>query len=558
MIIKKMKYIIIYVLLLSIGLTIISPLVSVEAVSMESKFIETAMGENIEIPINPVIKDEEMRGVWISTVYNLDFPSKPNLSPEEFKKEYMVLLNNLEEYNLNSVIFQVRPKLDAFYKSEINPWSNYLTGEEGKNPGWDPMEWMIEKTHERGMAFEAWFNPYRVTTAKDDDNTKETQLFKLSDKNWAKRNPEHVFKHDGRLYLNPANPEVIKHVNESIMEVVYNYDVDGVHLDDYFYPTVRGQAAEEFYCEEEKLSFSNSGEGFAKLSDWRRENVNDLIETLSKSIRNYNDNNNKNVQFGISPFGIWGHEANHPVGCLEGTGSKTPVGSNSSYKNHFADTKKWVKEGWIDYIAPQIYWTFDQKAAPYGELVKWWSNVVKGTDVNLYIGQATYKQAEGNGSWSNPMEISNQLSYNSLFEEVKGSIHFRYKSLKQDKNLESSKNIALRTLKENHYSKKAKVPKRKANNNEDIKAPYEIQVKEDIQGNIIFWKDYKNNSSSDYILYREDKNGDEEIVAFVPRQDGKVYLNYLDDSALPNKVYKYSISSRTDSGTESSKVSVSY
>lgn len=432
------------------------------------------LGKNpIQIPKYSQEQEEEFRGVWVSTVFNLDFPSKKGLSEEEYKEEYLELLDNVEALNMNSVIFQVRPKLDAFYKSEINPWSVNLTGEEGLDPKWDPLEWMIQETHNRGLEFQAWFNPYRVTTNKDEEKTKEEKLLELSAKNWARQNPDMVLEIDGRLYLNPGEPRVINHVNKSILEVVENYDVDGIHLDDYFYPNRKIEEKDLAYTEEEKITFTKYGKKFDNISDWRRSNTDKLVKKLSNSIRLYNLKNEKQVQFGISPFGIWGHKAHHPMGSEEGVGSETPITSQGSYDNQFADTRKWVKNNWIDYIAPQIYWTFDQEAAPYGELVNWWADVVRDTDVNLYIGHASYKKWDPNNkelAWDNPREISNQLKFNSLYEEVKGSIFFRYKSLLKDEGINLVNNEFLDILVNEHYIKPAKLPSKNSDKNIEIRS----------------------------------------------------------------------------------------
>lgn len=398
----------------------------------------------IEIPIYAQEKVEEFRGVWVSTVYNLDF-SKNGLNKEVYKAEYRQLLNNLENLNMNSVIFQVRPKLDTFYKSKINPWSEYLTGKQGLDPGWDPLEWMVEETHKRGIEFHAWFNPYRVTTGSE-------KLSDLALNNWARQNPQYVYSFGGKLQLNPGEPEVIKYITNSVMEVVENYDIDAVHFDDYFYPFKSGNG---WYFKEEETTFKKYGTEFKNKDDWRRNNVDTLIENIHNSIESYNENNNRNVQFGISPFGIWGHKALHMEGSL------TPVTSRASYDDQFADTRKWVKNNWIDYIAPQIYWSFDEKAAPYAELVNWWSDAVKDTDVNLYIGHANYRQADPNNknlSWMNPKEISNQLKFNSLYEEVKGSIFFRYKSLIENTNNPIVNNQCINILKTQHFTSKANLP----------------------------------------------------------------------------------------------------
>lgn len=504
----------------------------------------------------PVQKEEELRATWVSTVYNLDFPSKPGLSKEDFQKEYLELLDNVEALKLNSIIFQVRPKGDAFYDSKINPWSDFLTGVEDKSPQWDPLKWMVDETHKRGLEFQAWFNPYRVTTSYSANTSKEEDLAKLSPRNYARRNPQNVFKYNGKLYLNPAEPEVISYINETIMEVVYKYDIDGVHLDDYFYPS-RRENIEGFYSWEEAESFKKYGQGHSSVSSWRRDNVTSLIARLSSSIRDYNKNNDDAVSFGVSPFGIWGHKVNHPKGAPEGEGSNTPQGSMESYKYQFVDTRKWIKEGLLDYVAPQIYWTFDQKAAPYGELVSWWADQVAGTDVDLYIGHANYRKAENKqkNSWANPREISNQIKYNNNFEEVKGSIFFRYKSLLKGDNPVNNKFLDI--LRTEHYSKLAKLPSRSGDRADYPKTVYDLKMESDLFGNILTWKDHKDNKSAYYIIYRKEVGSpSKEAIGKIHRMERQNYQYFVDQNADPYKKYVYSVSSLDKANRESPELSL--
>lgn len=416
--------------------------------------IVSLRGEHIQIPTSYKHKEEQLRGVWISTVFNLDFPEKKNMSEAEYKANYINMLNNLEDLNMNTVIFQVRPKADTFYQSSINPWSEYLTGSQGKSPGWDPMAWMIEETHKRGMEFHAWFNPYRVTTGNQ-------SIESLSNDNWARKNPDKTFEFGNKIYLNPGEPEVIKHIHDTVMEVATKYDIDAIHFDDYFYPSRSGSDINKFYTASEQETFNKYRANFNSVSDWRRNNVDELIKTISDSLNTYNISNNKNIQFGISPFGIWGHESIHPLNAPEGQGSKTPSSSTASYDNQFADTRKWVKNNWIDYIAPQVYWAFDTKAAPYGEITHWWADTVKGTDVNLYIGHGPYKKADKNNkdnSWKNPKEILNQLKFNSKYDEIDGSIFFRYKSLLESDSNAPANNEFIKLLKSDYFTSKVKTP----------------------------------------------------------------------------------------------------
>lgn len=434
-------------------------------------------GKKVNLPSVFNHRQDQFRGVWISTVFNLDLPSKNNMTEAEYKADYRKMLDNLEKLNMNAVIFQVRPKADAFYKSNINPWSEYLTGVQGKSPNWDPMSWMIEETHKRGMEFHAWFNPYRVTTGNQ-------SIDSLASNNWARKNPTKVMDYGNKLYLNPGEPEVIKHITDTVMEVVENYDIDAIHFDDYFYPSRSKADAEKFYTKGEQDTFNKYGKGASSVSNWRRNNVDTLIKDINISITKYNREHKKNVEFGISPFGIWGHEKNHPKGCTEGTGSNTPQSSTASFDNQFADTRKWVKQGWIDYISPQIYWAFDTAAAPYGNIAHWWAETVKGTDVDLYIGHAPYKKADKNGTdknWKNSDEILNQMKFNSLYEEIDGSIFFRYKSMLESTTNADANNLFLQKLKNDFYKDKVQTKKQiKQQSIPQIPEIVESEIEDDI------------------------------------------------------------------------------
>ena len=215
---------------------------------------------------------KEMRGVWIASVLNIDWPSKKGLSVEEQKQEFIKILDNVKEWNMNAVFVQIKPVGDAFYPSKFSPWSEYLTGVQGKNPEYDPLEFMIEESHKRNIEFHTWFNPYRLTMSGGID--------KLSNDNIGKQRPDWTITYGGKLYLNPGIPEVNDYIVKSIMEVVKKYDIDGVHMDDYFYPyKVKG----EIYKDDEQ--FEKYGKGFENEADWRRDNVNKLIKKIHKTIK---------------------------------------------------------------------------------------------------------------------------------------------------------------------------------------------------------------------------------------------------------------------------------
>lgn len=351
-------------------------------------------------PEMPVPGEKEIRGAWISTVYNLDWPTTKNNMAKQ-QSEFIALLDTLQDAGINAVFVQVRPEGDALYPSELVPWSKVLTGKQGTDPGYDPLAFMVEETHRRGMEFHAWFNPFRANSS--------TSTAGLDPNHVALTHPEWMIKVNNQLMINPGIPEARQHIIDTIMEVVNGYDIDGVHLDDYFYPsntTINDTATYKAY---------NDGT-YKNIQDWRRGNINTFVEALGNSI----DRAKPSVDFGISPFGVWRNKAADP------TGSDTKAGV-TAYDSMYADTRTWIHEGWIDYIAPQIYWSMNFAAADYDKLVDWWVSEVEGTDVDLLIGHAAYKVGDPNQekSWQTASEIINQLKYNEQYSEIDGSIFFR-------------------------------------------------------------------------------------------------------------------------------------
>lgn len=350
--------------------------------------------------------EKEFRGAWISTVYNLDWPSKRGLGIEQQKQEYIHMLDQLKSTGINAVIVQVKPAADALYPSKHAPWSEYLTGTQGKSPGYDPLAFMIEETHKRDMEFHAWFNPFRVTTS-----TNKTD--KLAANNPARLHPEWILEYDGKLFLNPGLPAVREYVRNTVLEVVKNYDVDGVHFDDYFYPypDSKKSAIPDYH------TYKPYQGAYKNIEDWRRYNINAFIKDVSISIKN----TKSHVKFGISPFGVWRNA------------SQTPKGSDTSayitsYDSIYADTRYWAYAGWIDYIAPQIYWNIGFRLACYEKTLKWWVQEMEGKPVELYVGHTLHKIGT-EGPWENPDELPNQVLMNRQYDTVKGSIFFRAKYL---------------------------------------------------------------------------------------------------------------------------------
>lgn len=345
----------------------------------------------------------EFRGVWVATVTNIDWPSRPGLSVDEQKQELIGLLDQHKRNGMNAIMLQVRPAADAFYRKSREPWSQWLMGKQGvaPSPGYDPLEFAITEAHSRGMELHAWFNPYRASMSA---NTV------FSEDHMTKKRPDMFFTYGGKKQFDPGLPEVREYIVQVILDVVKGYDVDGIHFDDYFYPyPIAGQRIND------GATFSKYPNGFTNLNDWRRNNVDLLIKQLDDSIHHYK----KYVKFGISPFGIWKNSKEDPQG------SETHGLSN--FTELYADSRKWVKEGWVDYINPQVYFSFTRKAAPFDTLVDWWSNNTYGR--HLYIGQAAYLMNQRmEAAWRDPNQLLDQVRYMRENNRVQGSVFFSSRS----------------------------------------------------------------------------------------------------------------------------------
>lgn len=344
-----------------------------------------------------VHSETEFRAVWVATINNIDWPSEPDLSVLAQKEEFIQLLDLFEKYRLNVVIFQVRAASDAFYESKTEPWSKFLTGKQGiaPQPYWDPLLWAIEQCHSRDMELYAWFNPFRVR------NVGHYPLYKNS---FAVKQPEFVKEYQNKLFLDPGFPEVRKHLINVIAEVVNNYNVDGVLLDDYFYP---------YPFENQKFNDVKSfqkygGEFFPKrLKDWRRKNIDEFISGLNDTIHIINPK----VRLGISPFGIWRNKSSDPLGS-------SGVKGISSYDDLYADVRKWLMKDWIDYVIPQLYWEEGNRYGDFTTLLDWWIDNRFGK--SLYIGEALYKSNGKKGGWRNPQELTGQINLIRQKEQVNG------------------------------------------------------------------------------------------------------------------------------------------
>ncbi|MGH3994871.1 MAG: glycoside hydrolase family 10 protein, partial [Pseudonocardiaceae bacterium] len=339
-------------------------------------------------------------------------------------------LDDAQHRRLNTVIVQVRPTADAFWPSNFEPWSEWITGVQGQDPGYDPLQFAIDEAHARNLEFHAWFNPYRVAMHADPSRLHPSHPGRL--------HPEWIVSYGGRLYYNPGIPEVRAHVENAIMDAVQRYDIDGVHFDDYFYPyPVAGQQFND------EATYQQYGAGFANKADWRRDNTNRLIQELDQRIHAAKPW----VKFGVSPFAVWRNIATDPEGSDTRAGVQT-------YDDLYADTRHWVRQQWIDYLVPQVYWNIGFTPADYAVLVPWWSDEVDGTDVQLFIGQATYKVGTStqDPAWFDPQEMPRHLTFNRAYPQVLGDVYFSAKDVRANRLSHMDLLVA------QHYQRPALVP----------------------------------------------------------------------------------------------------
>ncbi|MEU8029502.1 family 10 glycosylhydrolase [Streptomyces sp. NPDC049099] len=373
----------------------------------------------------------EMRGVWIATVANRDWPSRPGLTAAAQRGELTAHLDKAARDRLNTVILQVRPTADALWPSPYEPWTEYLTGTQGADPGWDPLGTAVQEAHARGLELHAWFNPYRIANHADPG--------RLAARHPAREHPDWVVRYGGKLYYNPGLPEVRAFVQRAMLDAVATYPVDAVHFDDYFYPyPVAGQTFDD------DDAYDRYGDDFSSRAAWRRDNVDTLVKEMAAGIQRVRPG----TRFGISPFGVWRNASTDPRGSDTRAGVQT-------YDDLYADTRTWVQEHWIDYIVPQLYWHIGFADADYARLADWWASVAQGTGTHLYLGEALYKAgAAGQPSaWQDPVELSRHLTLAARHPQVRGHVFFAARDVAADPIGAMSRVIA------DHYGRSAKPPR---------------------------------------------------------------------------------------------------
>jgi uncharacterized lipoprotein YddW (UPF0748 family)/DNA-binding MarR family transcriptional regulator len=345
----------------------------------------------------------EFRAAWVASVENIDWPSKKGLPVDSQKVEFTRLLDMHQRNGLNAVVVQIRPAADALYPSVYEPWSEWLTGVQGKPPSpyYDPLAFMIEETHKRGMEFHAWCNPYRAVKTIGRSTVAADHV--------TRRHPEWFVRFENTLYFDPGNKEVQQYVTAVIADIVGRYDIDALHFDDYFYPydIVEGGGRGKDFPDD--ASYALYGNGLSK-GDWRRSNVDTIILQISQIIKA----EKPHCKFGISPFAIWRNNSKDPEGSAT-------LGGQTDYDNLYADVLLWLKNGWIDYVVPQIYFEFSQPHAPYGVLLDWWAHHSYGRQ--CYVGLGIYK-AGTNAAWRDPTQLPRQIRAQRSYPEVQGAVYF--------------------------------------------------------------------------------------------------------------------------------------
>ncbi|MGB3006357.1 MAG: family 10 glycosylhydrolase, partial [Chitinophagaceae bacterium] len=351
----------------------------------------------------------EFRGVWIATVNNIDWPQAGEYNPENQKADFIKLLDLHQRNGMNVMIVQVRPAADAFYPSQYEPWSQWLTGVQGQPPSpyYDPMKFMIEETHKRGMEFHAWLNPYRAVHNTGGSSIASNHITRI--------HPEWFLTYGDKKYFNPAIKEAQKFVVNIVRDIVKRYDIDAIHMDDYFYPyRIPGR---EF---PDEASYKNSGTPLKK-DDWRRSNVDSIIYAISKVIKA----EKKLCRFGISPFSVWRNKDKDPEGSDSNAGQ-------TNYDDFFADILLWLKKGWIDYVTPQLYLEIGNDKIAYEKLLDWWSRHSYGR--HIYIGHGIYRVGENQPKWKNPVELPDQIKLLRRYPNVQGSVYFSSKIFERNPN----------------------------------------------------------------------------------------------------------------------------
>ncbi|MEM8584627.1 MAG: family 10 glycosylhydrolase [Bacteroidota bacterium] len=474
-------------------------------------------------------QERELRAVWMATVLNIDYPSRPTPQAATLQAEMRAQLRRLKRLGFNAVFLQVRPAADALYQSDIAPWSKWLSGQQGVAPssGFDPLTFAVDEAHQLGMELHAWLNPYRAAMSLDTLDLAGNHVY-YQHRDW-------VVAYGSRRYLDPGIPAVQDHLLEVVAELVDDYDIDGIHFDDYFYPyPVLG---EEF---PDSLTYTTYGRTFRDKGSWRRNNVNRFVSRTHALIKS----RKPGLQFGISPFGVWRNQQDDP------RGSRTQT-YTTSYDNLHGDALAWAEQGIVDYLAPQLYWSIGHESADYGHLLEWWIEQTPPT-VRLLVGHAAYKVGDNQDiRWDNLEELPMQIRRNRISNRISGSIFFSARSI-----LNSAVGLDQRI--NDLYAEPSLLPERIMAGTENMVAPKIEQVKESERGPMIVWSIDKKIAEDRLPYYfgiyrRRSDQTSWQLIDTTPFGQGCRRYHYYDDTALQDETYEYEVHA-LDRAHKSSKV----
>lgn len=474
----------------------------------------------------------EMRAGWIASVGNLDWPSKKGLPVAQQKAEYIAFLDTLVAMNANAVVMHIRPTADAFYPSDLEPWSQYLTGKQGQAPDplYDPVAFMIAEAHKRGLEFHAWLNPYRVSQTADTAQFAPTHAFHQH-RDW-------FVEYGGKWYFDPGIPQCREFANAMLLDLVKRYDVDAIHFDDYFYPyrvAAKDEQGKGYIVEfPDSLSWERYGKPFFKDRDaWRRQNVNLLIEEFSRTIRQ----TKPWVKFGISPFCVWRNASKDP------RGSETFV-QQTNYDDLFADILLWMDRGWIDYVTPQMYYPTTNKNANYDKVLSWWSNLTQPDKFHLYCGLSM---------WNETPELQYEIArQREMPDKVQGTFFWSTRVFMQNK-----KGLN-QVLQADEYRYPALVPPMPWHDMTPPAAPKDLSADGKAHLVMLSWETVYSDNLMYYLVYRfakgqaVDLNDPSAIVAKV-LYDHDARKVYLDQEAAAGE-YTYVVTALSRNNVESTPV----
>jgi uncharacterized lipoprotein YddW (UPF0748 family) len=479
----------------------------------------------------------ECRAAWIATVSNLDWPLNKTQTSDAQKQQLIDIFDSHKAAGLNAVFLQIRTNSDAFYPTDLAPWADWLTGLQGRAPSpyYDPLAFAVTEAHKRGLEFHAWFNPYRAV------NNVTTAV--IADSHISKKHPEWLLAFGNARLLDPAIPDVRAHVTQVVMDVVRRYDIDGVHFDDFFYPYPSTGLS---YNDDSTFTLHNRG--FTDRGSWRRDNVDLLIKMVSDSIKSVKPF----VKFGISPFGIWQNKSTaQPLGSA--------TGGLESYNEIYCDSKKWVQQGWVDYVAPQIYWYMGFAIADYNILLPWW--VQNASNRHIYVGQGAYRIG-ADANW-NAGEMPRQLKLNRQNPNtIQGSIFFRTGNLTQNV-------LGIRdSLMQNFYQKPALLPTMSWKPTTALPSPTNVTVGQNTEGVRLTWTRPSIGTAElskirGYVIYRFLDNASIDItkgeaIQFISPNDSTIFID-KNANASGRRQYTYVITAFNrlyDESTPSSSASI--